>query len=72
MKNNGVVHHKFLPKDQTINKQYYLGVMRRLREAIRQKRPDLWESSNAHNAIVIRNFLTQERNEYHPTATEFD
>ena len=32
-----------------------------LREAIRQKRPDLWESRNAqsHNAIVIHNFLTK-------------
>ena len=34
-----------------------------LREAIRQKRPDLWESSNArsHKTIVIRNFLTKNR-----------
>ena len=36
-------------------------ILRRFREAIRQKRPDLWESSNArpNNAIVIRNFLTK-------------
>ncbi|XP_018307965.1 uncharacterized protein [Mycetomoellerius zeteki] len=34
---NGIVHHEFLP-GQTVNKEYYLGVMRRLREAIRQKR----------------------------------
>jgi len=25
---NGVVHHEFLPKNQTVNKEYYLGVMR--------------------------------------------
>ena len=37
----GFVHHEFLPEGQTVNKEYYLGVMRRLREAIRQKRPDL-------------------------------
>ena len=38
-----------------------LRVMRRSREAIRQKRPNLWESRNArsNNAIVIRNFLTK-------------
>ncbi|UYV75070.1 hypothetical protein LAZ67_12002351 [Cordylochernes scorpioides] len=34
----GVVHHEFLPQDRTVNKEYYLQVMR---EAIRQKRPDL-------------------------------
>ena len=33
----GVVDHEFLPEGQTVNKEYYLGVMRRLREAIRQK-----------------------------------
>ena len=33
----GVVHHEFLSEGQTVNKEYYLGVMRRLREAIRQK-----------------------------------
>jgi len=38
---NGIVHHEFLPKGQTINKEYYLGVMRRLCEAVRQKRKDL-------------------------------
>jgi len=43
---NGIVHHKFLPQGQTINKEYYLQVQRRLREAIRQKRPDLWRNNS--------------------------
>ena len=30
-----VVHHEFLPQGRTVNKEYYLEVMRRLREAIR-------------------------------------
>ena len=38
---NGIVDHEFLSEGQTVNKEYYLGVMRRLREAIRQKRKDL-------------------------------
>ena len=42
----GIVHHKFLPEGQTVNKEYYLGVMRRLREAIRQKRPDFWANNS--------------------------
>lgn len=65
---NGVVHHEFLPEGQTVNKDYYLGVMERLREAIRQKRPDLWRDNSwilhhdnapSHNAIIIRNFLAK-------------
>lgn len=65
---NGVVHHEFLPEGQTVNKEYYLGVMRRLREAIRRKRPELWaenswilhhDNAPSHNAIIIRNFLTK-------------
>ena len=33
---NGVVHREFLPEGPTVNKEYYLEVMRRLREAIRK------------------------------------
>ncbi|UYV72599.1 HELQ, partial [Cordylochernes scorpioides] len=42
----GVVHHEFLPQGRTVNKEYYLQVMRNFREAIRQKRPDLWKNKN--------------------------
>ena len=37
-----MVHHKFLPQDRKVNKEYYLEVMRQLREAIRQKCTELW------------------------------
>lgn len=65
---NGVVHHEFLPEGQTVNKEYYLGVMRRLRESVRLKRPELWknqswilhhDNASAHNALIIRDFLTK-------------
>ncbi|UYV61748.1 K02A2.6-like [Cordylochernes scorpioides] len=39
----GVVHHELLPQGRTVNKEYYLQVMRNLRKAIRLKRPDLWK-----------------------------
>lgn len=64
----GVVFHEFLPQGETVNKVYYLGLMRRLREAIRQKRPDLWENNSwilhhdnapSHNAIIIREHLAK-------------
>ena len=64
----GVVHHEFLPQGGTVNKEYYLQVMRNLREAIRQKRPDLWKNKNwllhhdnapAHTSLLVRNFLAK-------------
>ena len=45
-----------------------MGIMRRLREAVRQKRKDLWANNSwilhydnvsSHNAIIIRKFLTK-------------
>ena len=67
---NGIVHHEFLSEGQTVNKEYYLGVMRRLREAIRQKRKDLWVNNSwmlhhddvpSHSAIIIREFLVKNK-----------
>lgn len=64
----GVVHSEFLPEGQTVNKEYYLGVMRRLREQIRRKRPDLWKTNSwilhhdnapSHKAIIVKEFLTK-------------
>ncbi|UYV75234.1 hypothetical protein LAZ67_12003040 [Cordylochernes scorpioides] len=64
----GMVHHEFLPQGRTVNKEYYLQVMRNLREAIRQKRPDLWKNKNwllhhdnapAHTSLLVRDFLAK-------------
>ncbi|UYV77919.1 hypothetical protein LAZ67_15002845 [Cordylochernes scorpioides] len=64
----GVVHHEFSPQGRTVNKEYYLQVMRNLREAIRQKRPDLWKNKNwllhhdnarAHTSLLVRDFLAK-------------
>jgi len=40
-----VVHSEFLPEGQTVNKEYYLSIMRRLREKIRRKRLGLWKEN---------------------------
>ena len=65
---NGVVYHEFLPPGRTVNKEYYLEVLRRLREAIRRKRPDLWRNNSwqlhhdnapAHTSLLVREFLTK-------------
>ncbi|UYV77151.1 hypothetical protein LAZ67_14003451 [Cordylochernes scorpioides] len=64
----GVVHHEFLPQGRTVNKEYYLQVMRNLREAIRHKRPDLWKNKNwllhhdnasALTSLLVRDFLAK-------------
>lgn len=65
---HGVVHQEFLPQGRTVNKEYYLEVMRRLREAIRQKRPVLWQNNSwllhhdnapAHASMLISKFLAK-------------
>ena len=51
-----------------ITKEYYLGVLRRLREAVQRKRPDMWRTKNfqlhhdnapAHSAHVIQELLAK-------------
>ena len=64
----GIVHHDYAPEGQTINKEYYLEVLHRLREAVQRKRPDLWAAKNfqlhhdnapAHFVHVIHAFLAK-------------
>ena len=38
----GIVHHEFVPHGETVNKEFYLKVMKRLREAVQRKRPEAW------------------------------
>jgi hypothetical protein len=35
----GIVHHSNAPEGQTINKEYYVEVIRHLRDAVQHKRP---------------------------------
>ena len=64
----GVVHHEYVPQGQNINKEYYLEVLRRLRDAMRRKRPDLWaagtwqlhhDNAPAHSSQLIQTFLVK-------------
>ncbi|UYV65429.1 hypothetical protein LAZ67_3004342 [Cordylochernes scorpioides] len=76
----GIVHHEFLPQGRTVNKEYYLQVMRNLREAIRQKRPDLWKNKNwllhhdnapAQTSLLVRDFLAKKKHTNDAAATVF-
>ena len=62
------MHQKFLPQGRTVDKEYYLEVMHRLREAIRKKRPELWKNNSwllhydnapAHSSLFVLNFLAK-------------
>jgi len=58
-----LVHHEFVLHDEMVNKQLYQEVLARLRDAVRRKRPELWEnhtwmlhhdSAPAHASLAIR------------------
>jgi len=64
----GIVHKEFVPHGQTVNGKSYCEVLRRLRENVRRKRPEMWKKRNwllhhdnapAHTSLVVREFLTK-------------
>jgi len=42
----GVVHDEYAPPGQTVTKEYYVNVLRWLRDAVRRKWPQLWASGD--------------------------
>ena len=64
----GIVLHEFVPCGQMVNKQFYQEVLARLRDAMRRKRPVLWENQTwmlhhdnapAHASLLIRSYLAK-------------
>jgi len=62
------VIRKNVPRGETVNKEYCLNVMKRLRAAVRRKRPEAWtnntwmlhhDNAPAHASLLIREFLTK-------------
>jgi len=66
----GVIHYEFIPRGQTVNKEFYVAVLNHLREAICQRRPQLWtnqswvlyhDNAPAHLSFLVRNFLAKNK-----------
>jgi hypothetical protein len=59
----GIVHHSYAPEVQTINKEYYLEVIRHFRDAVWRKILDVWASCNWQlhhdNALALSSHLIQ-------------
>ena len=64
----GIVHKEFVPPCQTVSGNFYCEVLRRLRENVRQKQPEMWKNRDcllhhdtapAHTSIIVREFLTK-------------
>ena len=64
----GIVHHEYAPGGQTVNKEFYLEVLRRLRESVHQKRPEKWRNGDwilhhdnapSHTSHLVQQFLAK-------------
>jgi len=73
-----VIHHEFIPRGQTVNKEFYVAVLKRLREAVRWKRPQLWtnqrwvlhhDNAPAHSSFLCVQFSGEKRNDRCTPAT---
>jgi len=61
----GTVKAEWVPSGQTVNWQYYVEVLTKLREHVRRKRPELWrngwilhqDNAPAHKALSVKQFL---------------
>jgi len=64
----GIVHNEFVPRGQMVNKQLYQEVLACLMDAVRRKRPELWENQTwmlhhdnapSHASLLIRSYLAK-------------
>jgi hypothetical protein len=63
----GIIRFEFILQGETVNQTYYVEMLKRLREAVSRKRPELrpsdWilhhDSAPAHKALPVKQFLAQ-------------
>jgi [histone H3]-lysine36 N-dimethyltransferase SETMAR len=65
----GIVRSEFVPRGTTVNSEYYKGVLQRLRNDVRRKRPEKWangfllhhDNAPCHTSLLIREFLAEKK-----------
>ena len=63
---NGIVRAEFVPRNTTVNSEYYKGLLERLRNDVRRKRPEKWangfilhhDNAPCHTSLLVRQFLS--------------
>jgi hypothetical protein len=63
----GMAHCEFIPQGRKVNQAYYVEILKRLREAVHRKRPELWpndwilhhDKAPSHKALRVKQFLAQ-------------
>jgi histone-lysine N-methyltransferase SETMAR len=65
---DGLVHHEYVPRGQTVNKAFYKTVLQRFCDAVRRHQPEKWRSGNwishhanapAHKTVTTNEFLAK-------------
>jgi hypothetical protein len=57
-----IVHFEFIPQSQTVSQAYYVEILKRLRETVRRKRPEIrrtgWilhhDNAPAHTTLPVK------------------
>ena len=63
---NGIVRAEFVARNTTVNCEYYKGLLERLRNDVRRKRPEMWangfilhhDNDPCHTSLLVRQFLS--------------
>ena len=63
---DGIVRAEFVPRNTTVNSEYYNGLLERLRKVVRRKRPEKWsngfilhhDNAQCHTSLLVRQFLS--------------
>ncbi|GBO20057.1 Mariner Mos1 transposase [Araneus ventricosus] len=65
---DSVIHYEFISECQTVNKEPYPEILKRLRDAIRRKRPEKWATNDwflshhnapSHRALIVKKYLAR-------------
>ena len=77
----GMIYMQWIPAGQTVNKEYYVEVLREFRQRFREKRSALFKSAQwhfypdnapVHNSILVTDYLTVPQPPYSPDLAPCD